>query len=97
MDYLCNVESNKEKNVQFVSARNRILSYRVNQAEQNKKEVLAEGYDDDGEEGAGEKLLGLLQKMDIGNILVVVCMWSNNISMGEMRMNAGELYRVISE
>ena len=69
----------------------------MNQIDSSKKEVLAEGYDDDGEEGAGEKLLGVLQKMDIGNILVIVCIWNNNVSVGEMRINAGELYRYISE
>ena len=33
---------------------------------------LYENYDDDGEEGAGEKLLHLLQKMGVENIFIVV-------------------------
>jgi putative IMPACT (imprinted ancient) family translation regulator len=41
--------------------------------------VLAEGFDDDGEEGSGEKLLGVLQKMDIGNILVIICVWNSGV------------------
>jgi hypothetical protein len=49
------------KNHKFSSARNRILAYRVNQMDEfNVNMVLAEGYDDDGEEGSGEKLLHLL-------------------------------------
>jgi putative IMPACT (imprinted ancient) family translation regulator len=36
------------------------------------KEILVEGFDDDKEDGGGEKLLGVLQKMDVGNILIVV-------------------------
>ena len=36
---------------------------------------MAEGFDDDGEDGSGDKLLGLLQKMEIENILVIVCVW----------------------
>jgi hypothetical protein len=41
--------------------------------------VIAEGFDDDGEEGAGEKLLGLLQKMEIENILLIVCIWNSGV------------------
>ena len=58
---------------------------------------MAEGFDDDGEEGTGDKLLGLLQKMDIGNILIIVCMWNNGVTLGETRVKGGELYRVITE
>lgn len=36
---------------------------------------LYENYEDDGEEGAGEKLLHLLQKMGVENIFIVVCIW----------------------
>ena len=41
--------------------------------------VLAEGYDDDGENGVGEKLLYLLQKMGVENILVVVGIWHHKM------------------
>ncbi len=43
---------------------------------------LVEGCDDDGEPGAGEKLLGLLQKMDIENILIIVCVWNSGAQIG---------------
>lgn len=40
---------------------------------------MAEGFDDDGEDGAGEKLLHLLQKMEIENIVLIVCVWNNGV------------------
>ena len=40
---------------------------------------MAEGFDDDGEEGAGGKLLNLLQKMEIENIVLIVCIWNNGV------------------
>jgi putative IMPACT (imprinted ancient) family translation regulator len=49
---------------------NTIIAYRV--IDQNSNTGISEGYDDDGEEGSGEKLLRLLQKMGIENIVVVV-------------------------
>jgi putative IMPACT (imprinted ancient) family translation regulator len=98
MDYLTNVEAQKPKVVKFRNARHHILAYRVNQLDPDShKEVLAEGFDDDGEDGAGEKLLGVLQKLDIGNIMVIVCIWKKDTSTGDSRMNPGELYREINE
>ena len=59
MDYLNNV--NNTTHQRFPTARNRILAYRVSQLDQiSQREVIAEGFDDDGEDGAGEKLLHLL-------------------------------------
>ena len=49
-----------------------------------------EDYDDDGEEGAGEKLLHLLQKMGVENILVIVCIWHYSLP-GEMGTNTYNL------
>ena len=49
---------------------NSIIAYRV--IDQNSNSGISEGFDDDGEEGSGEKLLRLLQKMGIENILIVV-------------------------
>jgi hypothetical protein len=40
---------------------------------------MAEGFDDDGEDGSGEKLLNLLQKMEIENIVLIVCIWNNGV------------------
>lgn len=38
---------------------------------------MIEGFDDGGEEGSGQKLLHLLQKMGVENIVIVVCAWHN--------------------
>lgn len=74
------------------------MAYRVSQTDPiQQKEVLAEGFDDDGEDGAGEKLLAVLQKMDIGNIMAIVFIWNNGISIGEQKQIPGEFHRIISE
>ena len=36
---------------------------------------MEEGYEDGTEEGCGQKLLNLLQKMGVENILIIVYMW----------------------
>ena len=58
---------------------------------------MAEGFDDDGEDGAGDKLLTVLQKMDIGNIMVVVCIWNNGVTIGDNRLRGGEFFRLITD
>lgn len=40
---------------------------------------MNEGFDDSGEEGSGEKLLHLLQKMGVENILILVCIWHHSM------------------
>ena len=35
--------------------------------------------------------------MDIGNIMVIVCIWKKDVSIGDPRINPGELYREINE
>ena len=49
---------NNLTNVKFSSARNKIIAYRVTSEDEDGE--MEEGFDDSGEEGAGEKLLGLL-------------------------------------
>ena len=39
----------------------------------------------------------MLQKMDIGNILVVCCVWAAGITIGESRVRGGEFFRMINE
>jgi len=58
-------------------------------------EELVEGFDDDGETGAGEKLLGLLQKMEIENILVIVAVWNIGAQIGPSQVKGGELFKVV--
>lgn len=96
MDYLNNVNNNTHS--KFPTARNRILAYRVNQLDQiTQKDVIAEGFDDDGEDGAGEKLLHLLQKMEIENIVVIVCIWNSGVQIGSQQLKGGEFFRIVVE
>ena len=59
--------------------------------------MLAEGFDDDGEDGTGEKLLTVIQKMDMGNIMVIVCIWNSGVTIGDSRLRGGEFYRMITD
>ena len=43
---------------------------------------MAEGFDNAGEDGAGEKLLSALQKMDVANIMCVVLHWQHGLTGG---------------
>lgn len=75
-----------------------MLAYRVNQTDQmRQKDFVAEGFDDDGEAGAGEKLLGLLQKMEIENILIIVCVWNSTAQIGGQQVKGGELFKLVIE
>lgn len=58
---------------------------------------MAEGFDDDGEDGSGDKLLAVLKKMDIGNILVIVMVWNQGLGLGDQKQIPGEFHRIISE
>lgn len=46
--------------------------------------MLIEGFDDDGEAGAGEKLLSLIQKMEVENIIVIICIWTSGAALGNL-------------
>ena len=104
LNYLGNV--NNLVHARFPSAKNKIIAYRVNnqhsdqmvrgvQSQDVTDRILSEGFDDDGEAGAGEKLMGLLQKMEVENIMVIVCIWSSGATLGTMQVRGGELYKVI--
>ena len=47
----------------------------LGEASQERSTYITEGYDDSNEEGGGEKLLGLLQRMGVENILIMVFVW----------------------
>jgi hypothetical protein len=49
------------------------------------KKGLTEGFDDDGEDGAGLRLLGMLGKMKILNVMVVVSRWFGGTLLGNDR------------
>ena len=42
-------------------------------------------------------MLTVLQKMDIGNIMVVVCIWNNGVTIGDTRLRGGEFFRMITD
>jgi len=46
---------------------------------------LSEGFDDDGEAGAGIRLIGILQKMKIYNVFVIVSRWFGGTLLGNDR------------
>ncbi len=46
---------------------------------------ISEGFDDDGEAGAGLRLLGILQKMKIYNVFVIVSRWFGGTLLGNDR------------
>lgn len=52
-----------------------------------------EGFDDDDDHGAGEKMLGLLKRMGLENLLLVVSRWDN----GHALRLGGELFRCVIE
>eukprot|EP00347_Sterkiella_histriomuscorum_P020945 403335852 len=94
--YLSNI--NNTLHSKFPSAKNKILAFRVNQMNPLTQQTnLLEGFDDDGEPGSGEKLLGLLQKMEIENIMVFVCVWNTGAQIGQQTVKGGELFKVIIE
>ena len=49
------------------------------------EENITEGFDDDGEDGAGDRLLLVLRKMKVYNVLVVVSRWYGGINLGNDR------------
>jgi len=65
---------------QISLAKTQMFAYRVSQPNleiqiENQDQFVEEGYEDGFEEGCGQKLLSLLQKMGVENIFIVVYMW----------------------
>lgn len=59
-----------------IDAKTCIVAYRVtSNNDNNESTYVTEGFDDSNEEGSGQKLLSLLQKMSVENILIVVYIW----------------------
>lgn len=50
---------------------------------------MTEGFDDSNEEGCGQKVLGLLQRMSVENILIIVYIWHNRMPGS----HSSEVYR----
>lgn len=64
-------------------ATHNILAYRI--TDNKAKKTFTEGFDDDGEDGAGIRLLGFLQKIKVTNVLVVVSRWFGGTLLGNDR------------
>lgn len=50
-------------------------------------EVIHENFDDDGENAAGGRVLHLLEKMNVWNVLVVVSRWYGGVKLGPDRFS----------
>ena len=35
--------------------------------------------------------------MDIGNIMIIVCIWNNGVTIGEQGLKGGELFKIVTE
>jgi hypothetical protein len=58
----------------YSTAKQKVVAYRVLQVDPiNQTETLVEKSIDSSEEGSGDKLLSVLQKLDICNVVVIVC------------------------
>lgn len=51
----------------------------------NLDDAMTDGFDDDGEDGAGERLIAIIRKMKVYNILVVVSRWYGGTQLGNDR------------
>jgi putative IMPACT (imprinted ancient) family translation regulator len=77
-----------KSNNKIIKATHNILAFRLTTGDKktsNLKESISEGFDDDGEDGAGIRLLGLLQKMKVNNIMIVVSRWFGGTFLGTDR------------
>lgn len=85
-------------NNKIKKATHNIMAYRFSEKnknnpkeekKKNKNEAknlnITEGFNDDGEDGAGMRLLGILQKMKIYNVFVVVSRWFGGTLLGNDR------------
>ena len=68
--------------VRSARATHNIYAYRINSGQR-----IIEHYEDDGEYGAGRRLLGMLQKNDILNQLICVSRWHAGRNLGPVRFN----------
>eukprot|EP01091_Cochliopodium_minus_P012127 TRINITY_DN3602_c0_g1_i1.p1 TRINITY_DN3602_c0_g1~~TRINITY_DN3602_c0_g1_i1.p1 ORF type:complete len:179 (+),score=66.48 TRINITY_DN3602_c0_g1_i1:57-539(+) len=70
----------------YLNATHNMFAYRLYKKD---KDLTIEGCDDDGEFGASERLLFLLRRRDIKNLLVIVTRWYGGIKLG------GERFKII--
>ena len=78
MNYLDSV--NNTVSQMSSSAKSQMLAYRVNQSEPTGNIVEGES-DNDWIACPGEKLLLLLREMEIENMLLIVCIWTDSAQL----------------
>jgi hypothetical protein len=69
------------ENKKVAQATHRIMAYRISVA----FSMIAQDFDDDGETGAGQRLLFLLKTMKVMNVCIVVARWFGGIRLGNDR------------
>lgn len=72
------------ENSKIARATHRIYAYRTFVVK-NEKKLPLHDCEDDGETGAGAKVLNLLELMDAENVMVVVTRWYGGIHLGPDR------------
>lgn len=79
----------------IAQAKSCVVAYRVMSVEDGDGDsaYVTEGFDDSNEEGSGQKLLSLLQKMSVENILIVVYIFHQRMAGS----NLTETYRNVLE
>jgi len=70
------------KNKKIREATHNMYAYRIRKSSQDS---VQEGSNDDGETGAGSKMLYVLQQINVVNVLVVVTRWFGGIELGADR------------
>eukprot|EP01095_Lingulamoeba_sp_RSL-Kostka_P014287 TRINITY_DN618_c1_g1_i1.p1 TRINITY_DN618_c1_g1~~TRINITY_DN618_c1_g1_i1.p1 ORF type:complete len:142 (+),score=24.36 TRINITY_DN618_c1_g1_i1:146-571(+) len=76
------LEALKESNKKIKNATHNIIAYRLYD---NEKKEIEEYRDDDGESGAGDKMLFILQKLDIIDVWVCVTRNYGGVKLGGNR------------
>ncbi|XP_018329792.1 protein IMPACT-like [Agrilus planipennis] len=69
-----------KQNKKIAQATHNISAYRV-----KRDDIWYQDYDDDGETHAGQRLLHLLQIVDVTNVVVVVTRWYGGVHLGPKR------------
>eukprot|EP01116_Phalansterium_solitarium_P001687 TRINITY_DN1149_c0_g2_i1.p1 TRINITY_DN1149_c0_g2~~TRINITY_DN1149_c0_g2_i1.p1 ORF type:complete len:348 (-),score=69.43 TRINITY_DN1149_c0_g2_i1:299-1207(-) len=72
-------------NKKIREATHNISAYRIRQTKDDGSVVMLENRDDDGETGAGDKVLYMMQMRNFLNVVVVVTRWYGGIQLGADR------------
>lgn len=62
-----------------------MYAFRIGTPEKGGTKVTDQGLNDDGEGGAGNRILGVLERLDLVNVIVVVSRWYGGTPLGPAR------------